>query len=194
MISIWLNLFDNVIIFLENMQKKHRNIILIGFMGTGKSIVGKKLSHMLKMNYIDTDEVIEKSEGKSIPDIFKQLGEDHFRSVESRTVTALQDYDNFIIATGGGIVLKPENVEKLKNTGYLVLLTAAPEVIFDRVKGYQHRPLLSDKPQKRIIELLGKRNPIYRSVADIIIDTSNMSVDEVAREIIRELKREGAKL
>src|SRR3990167_4969688 len=114
------------------------NIILIGFMGTGKSEVGKKLAAELGINYLDTDELIEKTEKQRISEIFKPKGEEYFRDLETKVLKTLQDYDNFVISAGGGIILREENVKSLKNIGPLILLWAEPEVIHERIKGEKH--------------------------------------------------------
>ncbi len=165
-----------------------KNIILIGFMGTGKTVAGRHLAGLLKYNYLDTDDLIEKTEGLSISNIFKQKSENYFRNLETKVVLTLIDYENFVIATGGGIVLRRENVENLKKIGALVLLSSRPEVIYERLKGNKSRPLLSgDNPLGKIKAILGQRTPIYESAADFEVDTSDISVDEAARQIIKNL-------
>lgn len=165
-----------------------KNIILIGFMGTGKTVVGRRLAGLLKYNYLDTDGLIEKTEGLSVSDIFKQKSEGYFRNLESEVILTLVDYEKFIIATGGGIVLRRENVENLKKIGPLVLLSSRPEVIYGRLKGDKSRPLLcGNDPLGKIKELLGQRTPIYESAADFEVDTSDVSTDEAARQIIKTL-------
>src|SRR3989338_7713935 len=118
------------------------NIILIGFMGSGKSAVGQKLAKELTLDYLDTDQLIEKTEKMSINEIFTRKGESSFRDLETNVIKTLRDYDNFVISTGGGMVLRPENVKMLKEIGLLVLLWAEPEVIYQRVKSETRRPLL----------------------------------------------------
>jgi shikimate kinase len=165
------------------------NIIIIGFMGTGKTEAGKRLSQLLGFGYLDTDELIEKTENKSITEIFAQNGEEYFRNAESRVLGTLSEYQNLVISTGGGIVLREENVKKLKALGTIVLLTTDPEEIINRLKSDNSRPLLQDKNRReRIDEILEKRNPIYEAAADVEIDTTSISADEVARQIIKEVK------
>lgn len=161
-----------------------KNIILIGFMGSGKTTAGKLLAEKLSMHFIDTDDLIEQIAQKKISDIFKENGEAHFRDMESKIIDTLSGYDKFVIATGGGIVLRPENVTKLKAIGQLVLLSAKPDVIYDRVKGNKDRPLLHADPMAKIKDILGKRNPIYRAAADIEVDTSKLSVAQVVDMIM----------
>lgn len=173
-----------------NNEETMSNIILIGFMGSGKSEVGIKLAKELKMNFIDTDDLIEKAEGKSISSIFKDHGEEHFRNVETNILDTLSDYDNFVISTGGGIVLRKENVNKLKKLGPLVLLTAKTDVIIQRLKGVKNRPLLDvPDPKKKINEILEYRNPIYEGVADYKVDTSDANIDGATKKIIKHVKR-----
>ncbi len=165
------------------------NIILIGFMGTGKTVAGKRLASLLEFGYLDTDTLIEKTEGKAISDIFAQKGEEYFRSVETRVLDTLGQYNNLVISTGGGIVLREENVKKLKELGTIVLLTAGPDTIIERLKDDESRPLLKTPDRrKKIDEILSERNPIYEAAADFEIETSDISADEVARQIIKETK------
>lgn len=161
------------------------NIILIGFMGVGKSAVGYCLARELKMNFLDTDELIEKTEGRTISDIFKTDGEEYFRSLETEVLKTLQDYDNFVLSTGGGIVLKDENVVLLKAMGPVILLWADPEAVYARVKDEQHRPLLNvADPKAEIIKILEAREPIYNRAADYKIETTKISPEAAAKEIM----------
>ncbi|MFH1361047.1 MAG: shikimate kinase [bacterium] len=165
------------------------NIILIGFMGAGKTAVGQKLAAELAMDYLDTDELIEKTEQKTISEIFANDGEERFRELETRVVKTLGEYDNFIISTGGGIVLRPENVAGLKKAGPLVLLWAEPEVIYERVRAEYHRPLLKvSEPLAEIKKILNDRAKTYHQVADLKIDTSELNVSQVTEEIKQWLK------
>jgi len=165
------------------------NIILIGFMGSGKSAVGHRLAKELKMDYLDTDELIEKTEKMSINDIFARKGEPYFRDLETEVVKTLSDYDNFVIATGGGMVLREENVRMLKEIGPLVLLWAGPETVYQRVKKHAHRPLLNvPDPEAEIKKILDQREPVYRAVADQVINTSKLNVDECVEELTEWLR------
>ncbi|OGC13571.1 hypothetical protein A3J90_06790 [candidate division WOR-1 bacterium RIFOXYC2_FULL_37_10] len=165
------------------------NVVLIGFMGTGKSTVGKKIAERLGFSYIDTDEVIEKTEKKKISEIFNEYGEKYFRDLETEVIKTLQDYDHFIIATGGGMVLRDENVKMLKALGPLVLLYTNPDVIFERIKSVQNRPLIEEDKLDKIKEILKQRDPIYSKVADFKVDTSLLAIDEVVDIILKELKK-----
>lgn len=167
-----------------------KNIVLTGFMGAGKSAVGKKLAERLGLQVIDTDDVIEEESGMKISDIFSEFGEDHFRKLERMAVERLSTFDNHIIITGGGVVLNKENIENLRKNGIIVYLHAAPEVLYERVKSETHRPLLQvDNPVKKIKELFEHRAQFYAD-NDIEVDTSNLTVDEVAEKIIKAVKEQ----
>ncbi|MFH1577393.1 MAG: shikimate kinase [Candidatus Margulisiibacteriota bacterium] len=165
------------------------NIVLIGFMGSGKSVVGHKLASELGLTYIDTDQLIEEAAGLSISDIFAQKGEAVFRELETETIKQLQGTDGHVLATGGGMVLRQENVKMLKDLGPLVMLWAEPEMIYQRVKQEKHRPLLEvADPQAEIKRVLDKRTPVYNRVADYKVDTTKLSVNECVEGIIKWLK------
>ena len=137
------------------------------------------------MNHLDSDQLVEQTEEKSISEIFRQDGESYFRELETEVLKTLQDYDNFVLSTGGGIVLREENVLLLKTMGPLLLLWAAPEVIFERVRSEQHRPLLKvEDPLAEIKRILAERQPVYERSADLKVETEGKSVDQVTAEII----------
>jgi len=164
-----------------------KNIVLIGFMGTGKSEIGKGLAERLGYGFIDTDEIIEKKEGISISEIFERYGEPYFRDIESEVIKDVSRMDRVVISTGGGAVIRKENRENLKRKGIMVCLTASPEVIYQRTRGYDNRPLLKiDDPYKRIKDLLKEREPYY-SEADITIDTSEIGTSEVVDKILKKV-------
>ena len=166
-----------------------KNIVLFGFMGTGKSVVGEKVARALGMKYVDMDEIIEEKEGRTISDIFANDGEEYFRQVESETAVELARKDGLVISTGGGVVLNNENVKTLERTGIGICLNADAKVVYDRVKDESHRPLLEvENSKEKIEELLELRAPFYARVSHHI-DTSNLSVDEVIQavmDIVRE--------
>lgn len=165
----------------------NKNIVLIGFMGTGKSEVGKELAERLGYGFIDTDELIEEREGISISEIFDRYGEPYFRKIESEVIEEVSKKDKVVISTGGGAVIKQENRENLNRKGIMVCLTASPQVIHERTRSYDNRPLLkTDDPYKRIEGLLKEREPYYE--ADITIDTSKIETSEVVDRILREAK------
>lgn len=160
------------------------NIILIGFMGTGKTSVGKRIAKALHMDFVDTDQVIEEVTGMEIKEIFQRYGEKRFRSEESAAVKRVTQKDNQVISTGGGIVLNPENLNALKEGGLVIALNASPEVIFERVSKNKNRPLLqTPDPLSTIIELSSQRKPLYNQ-AHISITTDNKSLNEVTDEVI----------
>ncbi len=161
------------------------NIVLTGMMGTGKTIVGKKLAQKLSMKYISTDEMIEKDVGMSIPKIFQRNGEPYFRELETKAVKCVAMLDNFVIDTGGGVVQKSENMEELERNGAIICLTATPEVILKRTSKTNYRPLLNvDNPVKEIEKLLRKRKKFYKR-CNRMIDTSRKGIEEVVDEIIK---------
>lgn len=165
------------------------NIILTGFMGTGKSRVGKELAKRLKMGYLDTDELIEQREGSTIAHIFEKKGEPYFRKVETAMVKEVSRLDRYVISTGGGVVLKEENIKALKKNSFIICLTANPEVILKRTQGTHNRPLLNEPdPGGRIEELLRIRRAHYQK-ADVSVDTSDISIEEVVRRIEEILRK-----
>lgn len=170
------------------MQKKYKNIILTGMMGSGKTTVGKELAALLNCNFIDLDEIIEKKYGK-ISDIFAQKGEAYFREAETQELKNLKEKEKFVLSTGGGIILKDENIEILKKIGQVFYLSAKSETIYGRIKNQNHRPLLNTKnPKKSIEEILNKRLEQYEKSGEKII-TDNKSTKEIAGEIYEKLVR-----
>jgi len=169
------------------------NIVLTGFMGTGKTVTAKKMAAALKMKNIDIDEAIEADAKKSIALIFQENGESHFREVEKKVIRCVALLDNFVISTGGGVVLKKENMDELETNGIVICLTAAPDVIYRRIKNTEYRPLLNVRnPQEKIKELMEKRKPFYKRCS-MMIDTSNMALDEVVEKIIQFINKSGKK-
>lgn len=161
------------------------NIILIGFMGTGKTSVGKRIARALNWQFIDTDQVIEEVTGMEIKEIFQKYGETRFRSEEAAAVKRVTQENNRVISTGGGVVLNPENLQRLKNSGLVIALNASPEVILERISLRKNRPLLqTPDPLATIIELSSQRIPLYAQ-AHISVNTDNKSLNEVTDEIIK---------
>lgn len=167
-----------------------KHIILIGYMGCGKSSVGVKLSYRMKTTLIDTDKEIEKRQNCSISQIFDQQGEEAFRDMETAYLTELlQDKTRHIISTGGGLPVRPKNRELLKKLGTVVYLRAKPETIYERVKDDTTRPLLQcEDPKKRIEEMLESRREAYESSADLIVDTDDVSFEEIMDKIEKGLE------
>lgn len=165
------------------------NIILIGFMGAGKTVVGQLLAKELSLNFLDTDELVEAAAGKKISQIFQLDGEETFRQLETEVLKTLQDYDNFVLSTGGGIILKEENRQLLKALGQILLLWAKPEVVYERIKNEKHRPLLQvPDPQAEVLKILTEREPIYHAVANQTVETSDKTPELVTKEITEWLR------
>jgi dihydroorotase len=165
------------------------NIILMGFMGTGKTTVGKKLAEKLNMEFLDMDHVIEARAGKPISRIFAEEGEPHFRKLERELTMELSARQGLVVGCGGGVVLNPDNISDYQKTGLVVCLTASPETIFKRTAKHSHRPLLEEKDRKqRIIDLLGKRRSLYASIPHQI-DTDALPPAQVVKAILSLFKK-----
>lgn len=160
------------------------NIILIGFMGTGKTAIGRIVARMLNYQFLDTDEMVEETTGLTINQLFRKHGEIRFRSEEELVVRKLANRQNLVVATGGGVVLNSENVRLLKQNGFFVLLTAEPNVILERVSRRNTRPLLAKgKNLDTIISLYAERYTFYQACADFTVDTSSISLEESSEKI-----------
>jgi shikimate kinase len=165
-----------------------QNIALIGFMGTGKTSVGRLVAEVLHFEFLDTDELIEEYTGRSIPDIFSKDGEPAFRALEKKVVEELASKTKTVIATGGGLPTNPDNLAQLKSFALVVCLWASEEKIWERVRHQSHRPLLLDAdPQKKIHDFLAVRGPFYRQ-ADVLVNTGLRSPREVAQQIALQFK------
>ena len=176
------------------MQNNRRiaNIALIGFMGTGKTSVGRLVADQLHFHYVDTDEMIQSATGKTIADIFSNCGEPAFRELEEKTVKELSEKTKTVISCGGGLPVFGGNLLSLKTHALVVCLWASPAKIWERVKNQTHRPLLHDPdPQKKIRELLAAREPFYKQ-ADILLNTDQRSLREVAQQVIHQFRLESA--
>jgi shikimate kinase len=164
------------------------NLALVGFMGTGKTSVGRLVAEQLHFDFFDTDDLIQIRTGRSIVDIFAKDGEPAFRALERQIVGELAGRKNTVISTGGGLPTNLENLEALKTHALVVCLWASPEKIWERVRYQSHRPLLHDPdPQKKVHELLEARAPFYRQ-ADVLINTDQRSAREVAQQIILQFR------
>ena len=170
-------------------MKLNYNIVLIGFMGTGKSTISAYLSEQFGMEAIDMDQVISEREGMPISRIFEIHGEEYFRNAETNLLKELQTKKNVVISCGGGTPLREENVAEMKKNGKVVLLTAKPETIFNRVKDNHDRPLIeNNKSVEFIEELMLKRKDKYIAAADVIIETDNKEKQQICHELIDALK------
>ena len=168
------------------------NVALIGFMGAGKTAVGKALAKKLNRKFVELDSLIERNARKSIPEIFQQDGEIAFRELEIEATKQIAKEGNLVIACGGGLVLNKINIDRLRGESIIVYLTASPRVILKRVSSEEgQRPLLEvDNPTLTIRELLRFRKPFYERAADITINTSKLDIDAVVEQIINRLKKD----
>jgi shikimate kinase len=163
----------------------NKNIVLIGFMGAGKSLVSNKLASHLKREVVSTDQWIEKREGRSIAEIFRDSGEAYFRRLEKEAVQEISEQNNLVIDCGGGVFLDADNRANLKRSGIIFYLSATAEVVEKRLKSHQNRPLLNaPNRRERIDALLMERKPYYE-MADHAIDTTHQTVEETAEEILK---------
>ncbi len=167
----------------------HKNIFLIGPMGTGKTTIGRQLARKLAMDFYDSDRVIEDRTGADIPLIFEKEGEDGFRQREQLVIDELTRRHDVVVATGGGAVLAPVNRQHLKNRGTVIYLKSSLETLVERTSRDRNRPLLHAKEPTAVIleRLLKQRDPLYQEIADIIIKTANNSIHSVIHAIIKRL-------
>ena len=168
-----------------------RNIVLIGFMGTGKSRVGHMVARRLGLRFVDTDDLIVERLQMPIADIFARLGEARFREIERQVVAEVASRDGQVIATGGGVPLFEENVRNLKRNGILICLTASPEIIYRRTLRSNTRPLLQTRDKLEHIRNLLESRQLYYAVADHQVDTSSRPASAVAREIVELYNADG---
>lgn len=161
------------------------NVILIGYMGSGKSTVGRRLSYRLRMPYVDTDNLIETKEKMTISDIFAAQGEEAFRQMETDCIKSIFDYkQDYVIAVGGGLPMREENREIMKKLGTIIYLRAKPDTIYERLKNDTKRPLLQgEDPQGKISMMIEHRGPVYEAASDYIIDVDGKSFEEIINEI-----------
>lgn len=162
-----------------------KNIVLIGFMGSGKTSVGKKLSMILKREFIDTDDFIEKREGMTINQIFATKGEHYFRELEAELCQRYAQPKSKIIATGGGVIKNHLNVKNLKKGGSIIYLKSTPKQIAMNLRYDNSRPLLKGPNKEKTIEkLMEERRPTYEACADYTIDVSNIDIDSTINKIL----------
>ena len=165
-----------------------KQIYLTGFMGTGKSTVLNCLHRTSSLQRVEMDEQIVKEEGMSISEIFQKKGEEYFRNLETELVKKISAMDNIVVSCGGGTVMRQCNVDEMKKNGTIVLLTAEPETVYERVKGH-NRPLLEKNMNPEYIkELMEARRPKYEAAADFVIKTDNRTAEEICLEINKRLK------
>ncbi len=170
------------------MKKLDKPIVLIGMMGTGKSVIGQKLARTLSMDFVDTDKIIEERAGMAISDIFEVFGEDKFRSSEKNTIRDSLSQKNVVISTGGGAILNTQTRELLENNAITIWLNAEIQTLVDRVKNDKNRPLLNGQNlKKRLTELLNEREAFYE-IAHMHISTDKKSPDKIVNNIIQELE------
>lgn len=167
-----------------------QNIVLIGIMGCGKSTLGKELAKQLDMTFVDMDEIIETEAEMTITELFSRFGESCFRDKETALCRRLSQEQGLIISTGGGIIGRPENMEALKSTGYVIFLDRDPNLILRTIDS-TNRPMIRDNPQ-RLLELHAQRLPLYRNYADLIFNndsTLHAAITSLVASLEREKKR-----
>lgn len=161
------------------------NIFLIGFMGVGKSTIAKLLARELQAELVEMDETIEAEAGMSINEIFEKFGEQHFRDLETALVERVAKTGGAVVSCGGGAVLRPENVELMKQSGKIIFLSATPETIYERVKHSTHRPLLNGNMNVEYIRgLMERRREAYENAADVVISTDGKWKSQIVEEIL----------
>ena len=164
-----------------------KNIVLVGFMGSGKSMIARELGARLKVDMVSTDDIAESKENKSIHEIFKAKGEAYFRNLETEIIKEVSKKRGLVIDCGGGVVLRKENLPQLKTNGIVFYLAATPEIIYQRIKNEKHRPLLKvPDPLGCIKELYEQRLPLYNQ-ADYIVDANDASIEGPIVEILKKI-------
>ena len=165
------------------------NIVLIGFMGAGKSTISDFLKTVFAMEVVEMDQIIAEREGMSISDIFETYGEEYFRNLETELLIEMQSKTNVVISCGGGVPMRERNVVEMKKNGRVVLLTAKPETILSRVKDNHDRPLLEgNKNVDFIAGLMEKRREKYQAAADIVIETDGKDKLEICEELVQRIR------
>ena len=160
------------------------NIFLIGFMGTGKSTVSKELKKMLSMECMEMDDMIVERQGMPISEIFEKYGEAYFRDLESNLLIELESHGGMVVSCGGGVVMRRENVEHMRKSGRIILLTASAETIYRRVRNSPDRPILNNHMNVEFISgLMEKRREAYEAAADFIVETDGKAVLQICEEI-----------
>jgi len=158
-------------------------------MGAGKTTIGRSLAKRLERNFVDTDKEIEARTGVSIPTIFEIEGEDGFRKREAQVIEEFTHTPGFVVATGGGSVLRPENRENMRRGGFVIYLNVPPQTLWERTRHDRNRPLLLvADPLLKLNQLFSVRDPLYREVADLVVDGSRMSAQGVLQHLLREVE------
>lgn len=165
-------------------MKHPQNLFLIGPMGAGKSAVGRQLARLLHLDFVDSDEEIEKRTGVDIAFIFEKEGEPGFRRREAAVIDELSQRDGIVLATGGGAILDPDSRSRLGARGFVVYLHTSVRQQLERTNRGRERPLLENRPREQVLaELMAERDPLYREIADLIVETDGRRVHTVARQI-----------
>ncbi len=176
---------------MESGMQSRKNIFLIGFMGSGKSTVARRLRDIYGMRLIEMDEEIEAREGMPISEIFATRGEEYFRKLETELLKGLKQMENTVVSCGGGVAMRERNVEAMRESGRIIYLSASPETIYERVRDAHNRPLLENHMNvEYIAELLGARLPKYLAAADVTVSTDGRSVEAICGDILKEAEVE----
>jgi shikimate kinase len=171
------------------MRNPPLNVILIGFMGCGKTTLGHRLAGLLGFEFVDSDSLIEQRAGKTIPQIFQEVQEEGFRKIEAEVLQSLQDRKGIILSTGGGIVTCPENHAVLKSLGVIVYVSTSEQILWNRIRRDRNRPMmLTTNPRKTFDELLAKRRPLYEGLADLKEDTRGLNPEDSAYGIAESIR------
>ncbi|MBI5115147.1 shikimate kinase [Candidatus Poribacteria bacterium] len=163
------------------------NVVLIGYRGTGKTTIARKLSERLSMRVVNMDAEIVKRAGMTVPEIVERYGWDHFRDIESAVAAKFETEDNLVVDAGGGVIVRPRNIDSLKKNGIIFWLVADEETIVSRIMYDHQRPSLTGTKSflEEVTEVLAERTPKYRAAADHVIDTAVMSVEEAVNTIVQ---------
>ena len=163
----------------------NRPIALVGLPGSGKSTIGRLIARRCELSFFDSDAVIETAQGKSVRAIFEEIGEPHFRQIETSTIEQLTSHDSGVISTGGGAILSPVNRSLLKNRCHCIYLRSKPEELIRRLRNDKKRPLLQvADPLSALKQLFAERDPLYQTTATFVVDTGRPSVHAVVNTII----------
>jgi shikimate kinase len=165
------------------------NVVLIGFMGSGKTTTGKRLSELIGVSFIDTDTIIEESFGMSILKLFEQKGEKFFRNEEQKLCDKLKNQTDLVISTGGGVILQHKNVESLSHNGIIIYLKSNLETLLPRIKENVTRPLFLNAKEEKFAELYRRRHDLYMKVAHHVIDASKKTIEEIVTDIVNIIKK-----